>query len=156
MRHTHTIVDADGVVQGEFRKAQAKGSYGQQFRILLESGRRLLMDPRLLVVDHRLFWHCEPQLAFVEWRALNQAALAVDFGVAQSSVSRGLDRLAAVGLLEREPGTKRAARWRLNPDHTHRGGVGAFYVHKRLRKQGGGDPAPQRALPFGGGDLEAE
>lgn len=127
MRGLHELVDTE---TGEVRTVKSvpskRGSYGAEFVTAFHRGLDRLAGSDMTPRDYQvLVWLLtRRRLQWVGYGPVHASELAHEIGCSQPTVSRSLDRLCGVGVLERQNrggGGGQAARYRLNPWYFWRG-----------------------------------
>lgn len=127
------------------------GAYDDGFTLLFSRGADRLASADMTGTDFQLMFRLvagDHKLAWDSWREVNQRDLAAAMGTSQATVSRSLERLRTVGVLERENrgGYKRAARWRLSIEFFWRGSTGQYW-QQRKKRDAARRAASTQALP---------
>lgn len=84
-------------------------------------------------VTLRLFLMLPRYLSYQDWRFLDQPAVAAELKTSRPSITRGMQELHALGVLERR-GTKVRTEWRLSPDFGWRGTVEGYDAAAERRR----------------------
>lgn len=88
---------------------------------------RTLSAVRVLMILPRYLSH-------QEWRRIDQRGVAELLQTTQASISRGLDELLDLGVIEkRRAGSN--LEWRLSPDYTWRGSVDSYHTAAESRRK---------------------
>lgn len=127
-----SITTADGQRHTVSQTRHPSRSYGRMFHTVFDDALEAIAARVRNGSTLRLFLLLPRLLSFTDWRRLNQVAVAEKLGCNDSSISRAMAELLALGAVEKR-GTGAHIEWRLSPDWGWRGDVDSYHAAQRQR-----------------------
>ena len=130
-----SITTTDGATLGVLQERYPGRSYGVQFHTTFTEA---TADLALRITNGatlRLLLILPHHLSYEAFKRLNQTAVGSQLGIDNSTVSRGMNELHSLGVVERK-GKGPVTEWRLSSDYGWCGNVDSFHQHRRQNRRG--------------------